>query len=125
MARMHRPYNTKTTLTTFCVTRNRSTAISAEMMIAATITSPWTWTDQVLAAGKAKPMKASTIVPVATITRTPAMHPMIHQPNDAGPADWMTAALVMNSTIATKIATMSKVESTLGRIPPATRSEMS
>src|SRR5262250_3278943 len=52
-------------------------------------------------------------------------NPMIHQPNADGPADWITAALVMNSTIATKIATMSNVVSTLGRIPPATRSEIS
>src|SRR4051794_1621262 len=50
---------------------------------------------------------------------------MIHQPKAAGPADWMTAALVMNSTIATKIATMSKVESTRGKMPPATRSDSS
>src|SRR5690349_12218254 len=50
---------------------------------------------------------------------------MIHQPNADGPADWTTAALVMNRTIATKIATMSNVVSTLGRIPPATRSEIS
>lgn len=53
------------------MTRNRSTAISAEKTIAATMTRPCTWIDQVLAAGKAKPMKASTIVPVATITSTP------------------------------------------------------
>ena len=52
-------------------------------------------------------------------------NPMIHHPNAAGPADWMTAALVMNRTIATKIATMSNVVSTLGRMPPATRSEIS
>src|SRR5215469_17225611 len=52
-------------------------------------------------------------------------NPMIHHPNAAGPADWMTAALVMNKTIATKIATMSNVVSTLGRMPPATRSEIS
>src|SRR5262252_2242060 len=52
-------------------------------------------------------------------------NPMIHQPNADGPADWMTAALVMNKTIATKIATMSNVVSTLGRMPPATRSEIS
>src|SRR6516165_6868876 len=52
-------------------------------------------------------------------------NPMIHQPNADGPADWTTAALVMNKTIATKIATMSNVVSTLGRIPPATRSEIS
>src|SRR6185437_2722857 len=37
----------------------------------------------------------------------------------------MAAELLMNKTIATKIATMSKVVSTLGRIPPATRSEAS
>jgi hypothetical protein len=49
---------------------------------------------------------------------------MIHQPNDAGPAPCMTAEFVMNSTMATKIATMSNVVSTLGRIPPATRSEI-
>ena len=36
----------------------------------------------------------------------------------------MTAALVMNRTIATKIATMSNVVSTLGRMPPATFSEI-
>src|SRR5579859_2514124 len=52
-------------------------------------------------------------------------NPMTHQPNAEGPADWTTAALVMNSTIATKIATMSNVVSTLGRMPPATRSEIS
>src|ERR1700726_4472668 len=52
-------------------------------------------------------------------------NPMIHQPNAEGPADWTTAALVMNSTIATKIATMSNVVSTLGKMPPATRSEIS
>src|SRR5215831_9092060 len=52
-------------------------------------------------------------------------NPMIHQPNADGPADWTTAALVMNKTIATKIATMSNVVSTLGRMPPATRSEIS
>ena len=52
-------------------------------------------------------------------------NPMIHQPNADGPADWITAALVMNRTIATKIATMSNVVSTLGRMPPATRSEIS
>src|SRR5215472_14558139 len=52
-------------------------------------------------------------------------NPMIHQPNADGPADCTTAALVMNKTIATKIATMSNVVSTLGRMPPATRSEMS
>src|SRR5215472_8041659 len=51
--------------------------------------------------------------------------PMIHQPYAAGPAGWMAAELVMNSTMATKIATMSKVVSTLGRIPPASRSELS
>src|SRR5919197_3360128 len=50
---------------------------------------------------------------------------MIHQPKAAGPADWMTAALVMNKTIATKMATMSKVVSTRGRMPPATRSDSS
>src|SRR5947208_9977670 len=52
-------------------------------------------------------------------------NPMTHQPNADGPADWTTAALVMNKTIATKIATMSNVVSTLGRMPPATRSEVS
>src|SRR5215470_14442628 len=52
-------------------------------------------------------------------------NPMIHQPNADGPADWITAAFVMNKTIATKIATMSNVVSTLGRMPPATRSEIS
>src|SRR6516165_332180 len=52
-------------------------------------------------------------------------NPMIHQPNADGPADWTTAELVMNKTIATKIATMSNVVSTLGRMPPATRSEIS
>src|SRR5580700_8295296 len=52
-------------------------------------------------------------------------NPMIHQPNAEGPADWTTAALVMNRTIATKIATMSNVVRTLGRMPPATRSEIS
>src|SRR5579859_7362022 len=52
-------------------------------------------------------------------------NPMIHQPNADGPADWTTAAFVMNKTIATKIATMSNVVSTLGRMPPATRSEIS
>src|SRR5215469_16337361 len=52
-------------------------------------------------------------------------NPMIHHPNADGPADWITAAFVMNSTIATKIATMSNVVSTLGRMPPATRSEIS
>src|SRR6267154_5266353 len=51
-------------------------------------------------------------------------NPMIHQPKADGPADWTTAALVMNRTIATKIATMSNVVSTLGRMPPATRSEI-
>src|SRR5215469_4467031 len=51
-------------------------------------------------------------------------NPMIHHPNAAGPADWITAAFVMNKTIATKIATMSNVVSTLGRMPPATRSEI-
>src|SRR5215472_11715462 len=51
--------------------------------------------------------------------------PMIHQPYAAGPAGWMAAELVMNKTIATKIATMSNVVSTRGRIPPATRSEVS
>src|SRR5215468_1293492 len=50
---------------------------------------------------------------------------MIHHPNADGPADWITAAFVMNNTIATKIATMSNVVSTLGRMPPATRSEIS
>src|SRR6185369_9802283 len=50
---------------------------------------------------------------------------MIHQPNAAGPALWMTAALVMNSTIDTKIATMSNVLRTRGSIPPAMRSEAS
>jgi hypothetical protein len=53
------------------------------------------------------------------------MKPMIHQPNADGPADWTTAELVMNKTIATKIATMSNVVSTFGRIPPATFSEIS
>src|SRR5262249_12872442 len=52
-------------------------------------------------------------------------NPMIHHPNADGPADWITAAFVMNRTIATKIATMSNVVSTLGRMPPATRSEIS
>src|SRR5215470_4468635 len=52
-------------------------------------------------------------------------NPMIHHPNADGPADWITAAFVMNNTIATKIATMSNVVSTLGRMPPATRSEIS
>ena len=52
-------------------------------------------------------------------------NPMIHQPNADGPADWTTAELVMNKTIATNIATMSNVVSTLGRMPPATRSEVS
>src|SRR5579871_4361074 len=52
-------------------------------------------------------------------------NPMIHQPNADGPADWTTAELVINRTIATKIATMSNVVSTLGRMPPATRSEIS
>src|SRR5215471_4417218 len=52
-------------------------------------------------------------------------NPMIHHPNADGPADWITAALVMNKTIATKIATMSTMVSTLGRMPPATRSEIS
>ena len=51
--------------------------------------------------------------------------PMIHQPYAAGPAGWMAAALVMNKTIATKIATMSNVVSTFGKMPPATRSEIS
>jgi len=50
---------------------------------------------------------------------------MIHQPYAAGPAGWMAAALVMNKTIATKIATMSNVVSTFGKMPPATRSEIS
>ena len=49
---------------------------------------------------------------------------MIHQPNAAGPALWMTAALVMKRTIDTKIATMSVVLRTRGSIPPATRSAM-
>src|SRR5215475_9096490 len=52
-------------------------------------------------------------------------NPMIHHPNADGPADWITASFVMNNTIATKIATMSNVVSTLGRMPPATRSEIS
>src|SRR5260370_19861226 len=52
-------------------------------------------------------------------------NPMIHQPNADGPAPWITAALVMNSTMATKIATMSNVVSTRGSMPPATRSEIS
>ena len=43
---------------------------------------------------------------------------MIHQPKAAGPALWITAALVMNSTIETKIATMSKVLRTLRQHPP-------
>src|SRR5438874_13445180 len=51
--------------------------------------------------------------------------PRIHQPNAAGPALWITAAFVMKSTMATKIATMSNEVRTLGRIPPATRSERS
>src|SRR5260370_33106864 len=51
--------------------------------------------------------------------------PMIHQPNAAGPAAWITEAFVMNNTIATKIATMSKVVSTRGRMLPATRSDSS
>jgi hypothetical protein len=54
-----------------------------------------------------------------------ARKPRIHQPNAVGPADWITAALVMNNTIAAKIATMSNELRTLGRIPPATRSESS
>ena len=52
-----------------------------------------------------------------------ATNPMIHQPNAAGPALWMTAALVMNNTTDTKIATMSNVLRTLGSMPPATRSD--
>src|SRR5579859_2653152 len=54
-----------------------------------------------------------------------ARNPITHQPYAAGPAGWMAAALVMNNTIATKIATMSKVVRTRGRIPPAIRSEIS
>jgi hypothetical protein len=54
-----------------------------------------------------------------------ARKPRIHQPNAVGPADWITAALVMNSTMAAKIATMSNELRTFGRIPPATRSESS
>src|SRR5262249_47385605 len=52
-------------------------------------------------------------------------NPMIHHPNADGPADWITAAFVMNKTTATKIATMSNVVTTLGRMPLATRSEIS
>src|SRR6266487_3649438 len=52
-----------------------------------------------------------------------ARKPRIHQPKAVGPALWITAALVMNSTMAAKIATMSKELRTFGRIPPATRSE--
>jgi len=68
-------------------------------------------------------MAPSWPVAMAQGTRN-TTNPMIHQPNAAGPADWMTAALVMNRTIATKIATMSNVVSTLGRMPPATFSEI-
>ena len=68
-------------------------------------------------------MAPSWPVAMAQGTRN-TTNPMIHHPNAAGPADWMTAALVMNRTIATKIATMSNVVSTLGRMPPATRSEI-
>ena len=68
-------------------------------------------------------MAPSWPVAIAQGTRN-TTNPMIHQPNADGPADWMTAALVMNRTIATKIATMSNVVSTLGRMPPATRSEI-
>src|SRR5262249_11933361 len=68
-------------------------------------------------------MAPSWPVAMAHGTRN-TMNPMIHHPNAAGPADWMTAALVMNRTIATQIATMSNVLSTLGRMPPAIFSEI-
>src|SRR5215472_18194625 len=68
-------------------------------------------------------MAPSCPVALARGTRN-TMNPMIQHPNAAGPADWMTAALVMNRTMATKIATMSNVLSTLGRMPPATFSEI-
>src|SRR6266536_1491283 len=54
-----------------------------------------------------------------------ARKPRIHQPKAVGPALWITAALVMNRTMAAKIATMSNELRTFGRIPPATRSESS
>src|SRR6266487_3579970 len=54
-----------------------------------------------------------------------ARKPRIHQPKAVGPALWITAALVMNRTMAAKIATMSNELRTFGRMPPATRSESS
>src|SRR6266702_2255470 len=69
-------------------------------------------------------MTPSWPVAIAHGIRNPR-NPMIHQPYAAGPAGWMAAALVTNNTIATKIATMSKVVSTRGRMPPAMRSEIS
>src|SRR6266508_2252723 len=67
--------------------------------------------------------------PSCPVTMAPgirnARKPRIHQPKAVGPALWITAALVMNSTMATKIATILNELRTLGRIPPATRSESS
>ena len=48
---------------------------------------------------------------------------MIQYENAAGPADWTADALTMNSTIATKITTMSKEPRTRGSMPGAMRSE--
>ena len=53
------------------MTRNRSTASTAENTIMATIRPPCACTGQLATAGKAKPRKARTAVPVATITSTP------------------------------------------------------
>ena len=58
-------------MTTFWVTRNRNTASTAESTIMATIRPPCACTGQLSTAGKAKPRKARTRVPVATITSTP------------------------------------------------------
>src|SRR6266511_2686629 len=69
-------------------------------------------------------MRPSCPVTIALGIRK-ARNPRIHQPKAVGPAVWMTAALVMNRTMATKIATMSNELRTLGRMPPAIRSESS
>jgi len=69
--------------------------------------------------GNIRPSWPVTIAPGIRKSRKPSTH----QPKADGPALWITAALVMNKTIETKIATMSNELRTFGSMPPATRSE--
>src|SRR5919201_2570604 len=66
-------------------------------------------------------------LPSCPVTMAPGMrkvmNPRIRYVMDTGPLPKNPVVFVIKSTMATKIATMSKVLRTLGRIPPATRSE--